>query len=235
MPNTLSDARVQRVLTRLHRQGRREMPSLVRHFFGRILLRRLVGQRLYELDERDLSFLRNKLIPLDPDKCRLCYLLGRAIDARRVVEVGTSFGVSTIYLAAAVADNIGAAGGTGVVVGTEIDAAKAARARDNFAETGLDPLIELRVGDARETLEDAGGLVDLVLIDSWVSLAQPILQLLTPQLRPGAIVLCDNVRAFAREYRDYLDYVRNPANGFCSTLLPHRGGLELSVFGLTTT
>lgn len=228
MPNSLADARVRSVLTRLHRQGRREMPSLIRHFLKRSLPLWLVGRRLAEFDERDMIFLRDKLIPLDPDKCRLCYLLCRAADARRVVEVGTSFGVSTIYLAAAVSDNIRASGGSGQVIGTEIDPVKAAHARENLTESGLDGFVELREGDARETLKDAGGAIDFLLIDSWIPLARPILELVAPRLRPGALVACDNVGQFRREYREYLDYVRDPANGFCSVLLPQNGGLELS-------
>ena len=228
MPSALSDARVQKVLARLHRQGRREAPALIGYVLKRMLLAGLAGRRLIEPDQRDMIFLRDKLIPLDPYKCRLCYLLCRATDARRVVEAGTSFGVSTIYLAAAISDNIRASGG-GVVVGSEIDPEKVAQARRNLAEAGLEELVELREGDARDTLKDAGGAIDFVLIDTWISLARPVLELIAPQLRPGAIVACDNVRRFSGAYRDYLDHVRDPARGFCSVLIPHRGGLELSL------
>lgn len=67
------------------------------------------------------------------------------------------------------------------------------------------------------------------MIDSWIPLARPILEIVAPHLRPAAIVLCDNTTQFAKEYSNYLDYVRNPENGFRSMVVPHAGGPELSV------
>src|SRR5439155_12684536 len=101
---------------------------------------------------RTKSFLSDKLYALDRDKAEFCYQLCRAIDARRIVEIGTSYGVSTLYLAAAVRDNIRAGGGDGVVIGTEHESEKARAARAYFAEAGLTRFIDLREGDLRETL-----------------------------------------------------------------------------------
>lgn len=176
------------------------------------------------------QFLSDKLVALDRDKARLCYLLCRATGARRVVEVGTSFGVSTIYLAAAVAENAGAAPNAGIVIGTEWEPAKAAAARANLDAAGLGHFAQIREGDVRDTLQDTGGPVDFVLMDIWVPMAKPALELLIPQLRPGAIVVADNVTSFRREYRDYLALVRDANGGFASTTLPYKGGLELSVW-----
>jgi predicted O-methyltransferase YrrM len=173
--------------------------------------------------------MRDKLVPLDRDKCYLCYLLCRSVRARRVVEFATSFGVSTIYLAAAVRDNVRQNGGSGIVPGTEIEPTKAQAARANFTEAGLAEFIDLREGDARETLKDAGGSVDFLLLDSWIPLARPIAELMAPKLRSGAMVMCDNTTQFAGEYKDYLDFIGNPSNGFRSITLPYDGGFELSV------
>jgi len=98
------------------------------------------------------AFRSDKLVALDRDKAEFCYQLCRAIDARRIVEIGTSYGVSTIYLAAALRDNLGAAGGEGVVIGTEHEPEKARAARAHFQEAGLTRFIDLRQGDLRETL-----------------------------------------------------------------------------------
>lgn len=176
------------------------------------------------------KFMGDKLVALDPDKARLCYLLCRAAGANRVVEVGTSFGVSTIYLAAAVRENMDQTGRPGVVIGTEWEPTKAAAARGHLTEAGLNDIVEIREGDLRETLKDVGGLVDFVLMDVWVPMARPALDLLIPQLRPGATIICDNATSFRREYRDYLDLVRNPAAGFQSITLSYKGGIELSVW-----
>jgi predicted O-methyltransferase YrrM len=174
-------------------------------------------------------FLSDKLVALEPEKAELCYLLCRSLNARRVVEAGTSFGVSTIYLACAVRDNTQAHDGDGVVIGTEHEPAKAAAARRNFADAGIADFIDLREGDLRETLKDVGGPVDFMLVDIWIPMARPALELVAPRLRPGAIVLCDNTTRYARRYADYLGFVRNPANGFQSLTLPMNGGLEMSV------
>lgn len=119
---------------------------------------------------------------------QLLYLLARATGARHIVEYGTSFGVSTLYLAGAVRDN-----GGGTVIATEMQRAKAAAAQRNFTEAGLDDVIELRTGDARQTLTTLPFDVDLLLLDGWPDLALDVLALVEPRLRPGALVLVDDV------------------------------------------
>ena len=175
-------------------------------------------------------FMHDKLVALDPDKARFCYLLCRALGAARAVEVGTSFGVSTIYLAAAIRENVDRGEAPGIVVGTEWESAKVAAARSNLAACGFADSVDIREGDVRQTLADVGGPVDFVLMDIWVPMAKPALDLLIPQLRRGAIVVADNVASFKREYRDYLALVRDPNGGFQSATLPFKGGLELSVW-----
>src|ERR1700747_136788 len=120
-------------------------------------------------------------------KAEYCYHLCRAIDAPRLVEVGTSYGVSTLYLAAAVRDNVRAGGGSGVVIGTEYEPEKARAARANFHEAGLSSFIDLREGDLRETLRGIEGLVDFMLIDIWIPMARPALELVAPHLRQRAV------------------------------------------------
>ncbi|HEX3069493.1 MAG TPA: class I SAM-dependent methyltransferase [Thermoanaerobaculia bacterium] len=182
-----------------------------------------------EFDARTNQFLSDKLVALDREKAAFCYHLCRALRARRVVEAGTSFGVSTLFLAAAVRDNVREDGGSGVVIGTELEPAKAAAARANFAEAGLAEWIELREGDLRQTLADPGGPVDFMLVDIWTPMARPALELVAPALRNGAIVICDNTTQFRDAYRDYFDFVNDPANRLRTTTLPFEGGLELTV------
>jgi predicted O-methyltransferase YrrM len=224
--SVLNDPRAEAVLKRLHEAGDKEFKSLVFYYLKSLLRGRSISTSDPE-DHKD--FLRDKLVPLDPEKGNLCYLLCRALGAKRVVEVGTSFGASTIYLAAAIRDNMRASGEKGIAIGTEYEPTKAAAARRNFAEAGVSDFIDLREGDALETLKDAGGPVDFLLIDTWIPLTRPAIELMTPQLRPGAIVMCDNVRQFAKPYRAYTDFVRNPANGFRTMLLDDHGGTEFSV------
>ena len=157
---------------------------------------------------------------------RLLYLLARATGARHVVEYGTSFGVSTIHLASAVRDN-----GGGRVVTTELQQDKADAALRNFADAGVADLIELRLGDARETLAALADAPDLVLLDGWPDLALDVLRVLEPSLRSGALVLVDDVTAdFGRDvHGELLAYLAAEANGYATITLPIGDGIQLAV------
>jgi predicted O-methyltransferase YrrM len=174
-------------------------------------------------------FLSDKFVALDRDKAEFCYQLCRATGARRIVEVGTPLGGSTLYLATAVRDNIEAAGGQGVVIGTEYEPRKVAAARAHFEQAGLSKYIDLREGDLRETLRDIEGPIDFLLVDIWIRMARPALELVAPHLGPGAIVVCDNTEVHRSEYSDYFDFIDAPAGRFRTMTLPFKGGLELSV------
>jgi len=175
------------------------------------------------------AFRSDKFVALDRDKAEFCYQLCRATNARRIVEAGTSYGVSTLYLAAALRDNIRASGGHGTVIGTEYEPAKASTARAHFEQAGLNQYIDLREGDLRETLKHMDGPVDFMLVDIWIAMARPALELVSPHLRRGAIVVCDNTARHRDEYAGYFGFLEDPANGFRTMTLPFDGGLELSV------
>jgi predicted O-methyltransferase YrrM len=98
-----------------------------------------------------------------------------------------------------------------------------------FAEAGLTDLIDLREGDLRETLKVIEGPVDFVLMDIWTEMARPAMELITPHLRPGAVVIADNTVQSARGYAAFFDFVRDPANGLKTLTLPFEGGLEMVV------
>lgn len=157
---------------------------------------------------------------------QLLYLLARATGARNVVEYGTSFGVSTIHLASAVRDN-----GGGRVVTTELQRDKADAALRNFAEAGLADLIELRLGDARETLAELSATPDLVLLDGWPDLALDVLRVLEPKLRAGTLILIDDVtQDFGRDvHGPVLAYLRDDANGYATMTLPIADGIQVAV------
>jgi predicted O-methyltransferase YrrM len=218
------------VVDRLQAMSDRQFWGTATRFIVGSIYNRFRGDKTdFTVTPRGKRMLADKLVALDPDKAALCYLLCRSLGARRVVEAGTSFGVSTIYLATAVRDNAQAGGGAGVVIGTEHEPAKAAAARQNFDEAGVSQWIDLREGDLRETLKEIDGPVDFMLADIWIPMALPALKLVAPHMRSGAIVLADNTVQFARQYREYLRYVRDPANGFRSHSIPLKGGLEMSV------
>lgn len=149
----------------------------------------------------------------------LLYMLARSSRARTIVEFGTSFGISTLHLAAALRDN-----GGGHLITSEFEPSKAAKARDHLTAGGLIDLVDIRKGDALQTLRtDLPDTIDFVLLDGAKSLYPDILDLLESCLKPGAIIVADNAD-FSPEY---LARVRSPSNGYMST--PFAGDVELSM------
>lgn len=218
---SLHDPGVRAVLDRLHRSAGGQKGGLARLGLSR-LSDRLRGRTRSLAEEADQ--LKNLFICLSPKQGTYAYLVARSLRARRIVEFGTSFGVSTIYLATAVRDN-----GGGIVIGSEFDPGKTAKARAHLEEAGLGDQVEIREGDARETLADPGGPVDMLLLDGMKDLYLPILEMLTPHLRQGAVVLADNILSYRRALAPYSAHVRDPANGFQSVTLYLGDGTEHSV------
>jgi predicted O-methyltransferase YrrM len=85
------------------------------------------------------------------------------------------------------------------------------------------------VGDASETLRADLGEVDFMLNDGFPLKALDVLHLVAPAMRAGAVLVTDNVGVFRADYREYVAWLRDPRNGFASTLLPFRSGAEYSV------
>jgi predicted O-methyltransferase YrrM len=224
----LADPILERLLDRLHEASDAQTDAIREHRAERD---KAVDRTREEQAALTKTFLADKIYALDRDKAEFCYQICRAIDARRVVEIGTSYGVSTLYLAAAVRDNVRAGGGTGVVIGTEYEPEKARAARAHFDEAGLSSFIDLREGDLRETLRHLEGPVDFMLVDIWIPMARPALELVAPHLRSRAVVTCDNTgREDERAaYADYFAFINDPAQRFRTMTLPFSGGLEMSV------
>ena len=120
--------------------------------------------------------------------------------AKHIVEFGTSFGISTLYLAAA-AEKTG-----GKVITTELLASKCEVARKNFEEAGMEEIIELREGDALGTLKDIEGDIDFLLLDGWNDLYLPLLKVLEPKFRKGTLIYTDN--ASFKNAQPFLEYLQ---------------------------
>jgi predicted O-methyltransferase YrrM len=160
-------------------------------------------------------------MPISRRGGELLYILARARRPNTVVEFGTSYGISTVYLAAAVADN-----GTGHVVSTELNGAKVLAARANLEEARLAERVRIVLGDARTTLKDIQGPIDFVLLDGWKDLCLPLLRSLESRLAIGALIVADDINL--PSLSGYLDYVRDTANGYVSVAFPIEDGVEIS-------
>jgi len=163
--------------------------------------------------------LKDLPLAISPETGTLLYMLARSSGARTIVEFGTSFGISTLHLAAALRDN-----GGGRLITSEFEPSKVTRARENLTAGGLADLVEIRAGDALQTLSvDLPETIDLVLLDGAKALYPEILSLLEGRLRPGALIVADN----ADYSPDYLARVRAPGGGYLST--PSAEDVELSL------
>jgi predicted O-methyltransferase YrrM len=164
------------------------------------------------------------LLPVGRAAGTLMNLIIREAKARRILEVGSSYGYSTTWLAEA-ARAVG-----GKVISLELRAAKTEYARAQLARVQLEGLVEFRVGDALAALAQLQGPFDFVLIDLWKDLYVPVFERLYPKLAPGAIIVADNMlqpesaRPHARAYRERV----RAAPDMSSVLLAVGNGLEVS-------
>ncbi|HUA44631.1 MAG TPA: class I SAM-dependent methyltransferase [Solirubrobacteraceae bacterium] len=161
-------------------------------------------------------------LSITPEVGELLCLLVLARRPGAVVEFGASHGYSTIHLAAAVRDL-----GSGRVISTEIEPGKAAVARRNLAEAGLDDLVEIRVGDALATLQDVHE-VDLLFLDGWNNLYEPVVDLLEPRLSRGALVIAD-LSADDPDQISYVERMHAPESGYITVDVPLDAGVVVSV------
>ncbi|HZM79580.1 MAG TPA: class I SAM-dependent methyltransferase [Candidatus Limnocylindrales bacterium] len=204
------------VLDRLHRQARGDWLKLPK-VLPRAVYAMVTGRSMMRTVTP--AMLKNVYIPVSRNDGWLLHALARGTDARRIVEFGASFGISTLYLAEAVRAN-----GGGQVITTEIEASKCRAAEANIREAGLEGVATVLEGDALETLKDVDGPIDLLFLDGWKDLYVPVLDLIAPKLRPGAVIMADNVNM--PDTKPYLERVRGDSR-FVSALLPG-GRMECS-------
>jgi predicted O-methyltransferase YrrM len=218
--NTLTTPPVAPLLARLFSDAE-QSTKLIGALFGQLSREERAARMSDAASDYRAFYGRAKDIhmPVSPETGALLYMLARGNGARAVVEFGTSFGISTIHLAAALRDN-----GGGRLIGSEFEPSKLAHARANLAAAGLADLVEIREGDALETLaRDLPERIDLVLLDGHKPLYARILALVAPRLRAGTFLIADNADACP----DYLAQVRAPGSGYLS--LPFRDDVELTM------
>ena len=188
--------------------------------FGDLSPAAVAEMRASKTAYRDLyGRLKDAPLAVSRETGRLIYMLARGAKAKTIVEFGTSFGLSTLHLAAALRDN-----GGGLVITTEFEPSKVARARENLRAGGLDDLVEIREGDALETLRaNLPATIDFALLDGAKGLYPEVLALIEGRLRPGAFVVADDADASP----DYLARVRSIEHGWLSS--PFGGDVEVSL------
>jgi predicted O-methyltransferase YrrM len=159
---------------------------------------------------------------IGPDAGTLLNVIGRSLRTPRILEIGTSFGYSGLWLA----DAARATGGH--VISIEYDTHKSEYAQQETKAAGLSDWIDHRVGDAVTMVDTLEGPFDLVFLDLWKHLYLPCFEAFLPKLTPGAIIVADNMGQSGNDGIDaYAARVRSTP-GIASVLLPVGSGMEVS-------
>lgn len=214
--NTLSSPRVVRVLDRLFAESDASEPAMNAAVAGADVSSMITSRTDYH---KFYGLLKEIALPVSRETGALLYMLVRAARVHSILEFGTSFGVSTIYLAAGLRDN-----GGGHVITTEFETSKVERARENLTEARLIDLVEIREGDALQTLaRDLPDSLDVVLLDGAKALYADVLALVESRLHPGSLVLADDARFCA----EFVNKMREAAASYIS--IPLAGDLEMAM------
>ena len=164
------------------------------------------------------------LLPVGPATGQLMNILIKEAKAKTILEIGTSHGYSTVWLAEA------ARATGGKVITLDVHAGKQEYARNSLGKAGLANVVEFKLGDARESIATLPGSIDFVLLDLWKDLYIPCFDLFYPKLGSGAMIVADNMlfpefsRADATEYRKHV----RAKTDIQSVLLPVGSGIEVS-------
>jgi predicted O-methyltransferase YrrM len=165
------------------------------------------------------------LLPVGPEVGTFLHALILAKRPKRILELGTSYGYSTLFFA----DAARAVGAT--VITMELADGKQAHAKEQIAKAGLSDVVDFRLGDAVEMIHADPGPFDFILLDVWKELYLPCFDAFYPKLSDEAIIAADNMifPPQAREdVRQYRAAVRAKSD-LQTTLLPIGSGIELSV------
>jgi predicted O-methyltransferase YrrM len=197
--------------------------AVLEQYQQRIEAERPIMRRAAE-EGRFGEIIDDMLLPVGPESGRLINILAKSLKAPRILELGTSFGYSGIWLAEA------ARASGGRLVTMELSEKKSAYAREMSKKAGLDAFVDFRVGDAVKMIEELPRGIDFVLVDLWKGLYLPCLEAFYPKLTPGAIVVSDNMIEPASEHEAVMRYqhaVRAKPK-MTSILVPVGSGLEIS-------
>lgn len=148
----------------------------------------------------------NAYLPISKEQGQMLRQLVIDNNCKNVVEFGTSFGISTIYLADAVYQT------NGKVITTELLESKVQRAIQNVKDAGLNDYVEFRVGDAMKTLKDFSTKIDFLFLDGWKDLYLPLFQMLEPLFHTKTLIYADNMDMAGT--KKYADYVLNKSNTY---------------------
>jgi predicted O-methyltransferase YrrM len=219
---SIGNQNTKKTRNKLHKSAQSELFKFLK-FIPLIIYSKISGIGITKLIKP--SSVKDIYMAIAPQEGQFLYETARISNAKNIVEFGTSFGVSTIYLAQAIKEN-----GGGKLISTEIELSKCKKAEYNIEQAGLSNYVEIRKGDAIKTLENIEEPIDMVFLDGWKELYLPVLKLLIPKLKNNAVVLADNIYSFKKALLPYKKFVQSCENNFISTTIPFKSGIEYSVY-----
>jgi predicted O-methyltransferase YrrM len=158
---------------------------------------------------------------LHPDAAKLLNLLAKATNAKRMLEIGTSVGYSTVHLALAAKET------GGHLTTLELLPAKYEQAKANLARGGLSDVVTQHLGDALELLPTLEGPWDLVFLDPEKELYERAWKNFSDKVRVGGVVVADNLVSHASDLSGYVAMIREDAR-YETVTVPIGQGLEIS-------
>jgi predicted O-methyltransferase YrrM len=159
-----------------------------------------LDQFLVELEQYGRE---HNMMNVPPDHGRFLQMMTELVDAKRVLEIGTSDGYSSLWIG----KGLRATGGKLDTV--EYDEGRAAEAKENFRKTGFDDIITLHVGDGFKVIPEIEGEFDLIFLDAWKPDYKKFFDITFPKLKPGGVFLAHNAISSADKMKDFLDAVQN--------------------------
>lgn len=185
--NTIQINQVEDVLRRLHKDAKKDYLRIGKG---------VVKSAFRPMEPADF---KHAYLPISQEQGVFIRDLIVKENCQQVVEFGTSFGISTIYMADAVRQT------GGKVITTELLKSKAERAAQNITEAGLADYVDIKVGDAMETLKDHAAPIDFLFLDGWKDLYLPLFRLLESQFHKGTLIYADNMdMEGTRAYANYV-------------------------------
>jgi len=186
------------------------------------LVRRIFGREFSQIFKT--SDFSNVYMPVDREEGKFLYRVARARRPKLIVEFGSSYGISAVFLGSALKDQ-----GFGQMIGTEIEHAKVVASQTNIRKAGLEAQVSIREGDALQTLRDLNSPIDILFLDGWKDLYLPLVKMLLPKLDSGAVLLSDNMQTFRRELVSFREFLLSLEGGFSSLTVPLGDGIEFAV------
>jgi predicted O-methyltransferase YrrM len=206
--SSLSASDVSQTLDLLHNKAKRDYRSFI-SALPKVLMGLLTGKKLMSAVTPEM--LKDAFIPVSREQGLFLYNVARSIKAKTIVEFGSSFGISTLYLAAAAKDN------NGKLITTEIIPDKCRVTEQNLQKAGLNPVAVVLEGDALITLKEFDETIDLLFLDGWKNLYTDVLDMLLPRMRQGSVVIADNINL--SDAMDYMSVIKSSRSGFVTTVL----------------